>query len=85
MDLFDADTMARHPKWNLWSRSRSKKRICITRDYKDVISVERVRTRKWRANIIGRPKESSPTFRKMEEAMLWAEERLPMIELARLA
>ena len=86
-DLFELDPTPRALNWSLWSRPLSGKRIVIARDYKEVISVERVRMGKWRARIVGivgRPTELSPTFGRMEDAMRWAEERLPMIELAML-
>lgn len=84
-DLFDADPTPRALNWNLWSRSPSKKQLVL---HAGKVVVRKVRKGRWVA-IVGPPlrgkQERSPVYAKMEDAMLWAEERLPMIELAGLA
>ena len=72
--------------WNRWRRRH--RMLAIERYSIPMAYVMKVRTGSWRASMANRVGARNTTacasFNRMEDAMLWAQERLPMIELQEL-
>ena len=84
------------PDFNRWSR-KNHTLVIEKRSHRGTLAggslfvrvetlarVQRVRKGIWRALMVPKPKgaqQCSPNFKRMEDACLWAEARLPLVEL----
>ena len=80
------DGWTRHRKTLVWNVVENYGPEPLQKILREIARVERAGNKRWRAVVDPRGKgQYSETFRRMEDALLWAEPRITLVLLERLA